>query len=85
MRSICAGSTFGPMPTLPMTCPAASEDSAAQESADDKTQRLESDARAVQISTIHSAKGLEYPIVLLPFGWGSEEHKTDGPLTWIQL
>ncbi len=31
--------------------------------------RLESDARAVQIVTIHKSKGLEYPVVLLPFGW----------------
>jgi exodeoxyribonuclease V beta subunit len=31
--------------------------------------RIDSDARAVQITTIHSAKGLEYPIVLLPFAF----------------
>ena len=29
--------------------------------------RLESDARAVKIVTIHSCKGLQYPITLLPF------------------
>ncbi len=44
-----------------------------KQSADDKAEeqslRLESDARAVQISTIHSAKGLQYPIVLLPLAW----------------
>ncbi|MCU1396532.1 MAG: Exodeoxyribonuclease [Ilumatobacteraceae bacterium] len=31
--------------------------------------RIDSDARAVQITTIHGAKGLEYPIVLLPFAF----------------
>ena len=31
--------------------------------------RIESDAKAIQITTIHSAKGLEYPIVLVPFGF----------------
>lgn len=31
--------------------------------------RLESDARAVRIVTIHGSKGLEYPVVFCPFGW----------------
>lgn len=31
--------------------------------------RLESDARAVQLNTVHRSKGLEYPIVVLPFAW----------------
>ncbi|WP_035237627.1 exodeoxyribonuclease V subunit beta [Desulfobacter vibrioformis] len=31
--------------------------------------RLESDARAVAIVTIHKSKGLEYPLVFLPFLW----------------
>ncbi len=31
--------------------------------------RLESDAKAVKIVTIHKCKGLEYPIVFCPFGW----------------
>ena len=36
-------------------------------SEDSHIQRLESDAAAVQIITIHKSKGLEYGIVLLPF------------------
>jgi exodeoxyribonuclease V beta subunit len=37
---------------------------------DDAELRLESDARALQIVTMHSSKGLEYPIVFCPFlGW----------------
>jgi exodeoxyribonuclease V beta subunit len=31
--------------------------------------RLESDARAVKIVTIHKSKGLEYPVVFCPFNW----------------
>lgn len=32
-------------------------------------QRLETDDNAVRISTIHASKGLEYPIVFVPFAW----------------
>ncbi|HEY4743823.1 MAG TPA: 3'-5' exonuclease, partial [Desulfuromonadaceae bacterium] len=31
--------------------------------------RLETDANAVTIATIHASKGLEYPVVFLPFAW----------------
>jgi len=31
--------------------------------------RLESDASAVKIVTIHKSKGLEYPVVFCPYGW----------------
>ena len=34
-----------------------------------RTRRLESDADAVQIITIHRAKGLEFPVTYVPFGW----------------
>ena len=40
--------------------------------------RLESDANAVRIVTIHKSKGLEYPVVFCPFNWdGSEIGKKD--------
>ncbi len=41
----------------------------ADASADDEAQqlRLESDARRVQIVTLHKSKGLEYPLVFLPY------------------
>ncbi|MBI5483380.1 MAG: exodeoxyribonuclease V subunit beta [Deltaproteobacteria bacterium] len=32
-------------------------------------QRLETDDNAVRIATIHASKGLEYPIVFVPFAW----------------
>jgi exodeoxyribonuclease V beta subunit len=43
---------------------------ATRDSADeDRTRRLESDAEAVQVLTIHRSKGLEFPIVYLPYLW----------------
>ena len=46
---------------------------------DDETQqlRLESDARRVQVMTLHKSKGLEFPLVFLPFaGIGKGERNT---------
>ena len=45
---------------------------------DDALLRLESDAERVQIVTIHTAKGLEYPLVFCPFLW---DGKLLGPFT----
>lgn len=38
--------------------------------------RLESDASLVQVITMHKSKGLEYPIVFIPFPWSLKLHKT---------
>ena len=45
--------------------------------------RLESDAGLVQVVTIHKSKGLEYPLVFLPFACAYRAVKaTDMPLKW---
>ncbi|NWN92110.1 exodeoxyribonuclease V subunit beta [Marinobacter adhaerens] len=41
---------------------------AADEEDEHRTLRLESDAALVQVITVHKSKGLEYPLVFLPFG-----------------
>jgi len=42
---------------------------------EDQQLRMESDENLVQIVTIHKSKGLEYPLVFVPFVWGSKEIK----------
>ncbi len=49
------------------------EKRASQPTAEDEQLRLESDENLVQVVTIHRSKGLEYPVVFLPFPW------SDGP------
>ncbi|KAA1428089.1 AAA family ATPase [Nocardioides antri] len=43
--------------------------------AGERPRRLDSDARAVQIVTIHGSKGLEYPIVYLPYLYAGYERE----------
>lgn len=35
----------------------------------ERSRRLDSDADAVQVVTVHTSKGLEFPVVLVPFAW----------------
>lgn len=55
---------------------------------DERQLRIESDAQAAKIVTMHSAKGLQYPLVFCPFLWSSKKiggirklaRKGDAPL-----
>ncbi len=49
---------------------------AGQDYAEERSRRLESDAAAVQVITVHASKGLEFPIVYVPFGWDKFESRT---------
>ncbi|MDQ1670826.1 MAG: exodeoxyribonuclease beta subunit [Actinomycetota bacterium] len=42
---------------------------AAREGGQERSRRLETDAAAVQIITVHTSKGLEFPVVMVPFAW----------------
>ncbi|MEA2023164.1 MAG: UvrD-helicase domain-containing protein [Actinomycetota bacterium] len=56
-------------------------DAGKERSADEaeaRERRLETDAAAVQVQTIHGAKGLEYPIVLCPFLWDGGSTRRPG-------
>jgi len=56
---------FGPEQTLVWLQASRDED----QSMDETELRLESDEETVKIVTMHSAKGLEYPVVFCPFLW----------------
>ena len=49
-------------------CAAASTE-APDDISEERSRRLESDADAVQVVTVHRSKGLEFPVVYVPFGW----------------
>lgn len=44
---------------------------------DEEIIRLESDSDLVNITTLHSSKGLEYPIVFIPFLWDNFDSKSN--------
>lgn len=50
------------------------------EGAAERSRRLESDAEAVAIRTVHTSKGLEWPVVYVPFGWDRWQPTSPDPL-----
>ncbi|BEP13443.1 exodeoxyribonuclease V subunit beta [Acidothermaceae bacterium B102] len=42
---------------------------AERDSVVERSRRLDSDAAAVQILTVHTSKGLEFPVVMVPYAW----------------
>ena len=44
---------------------------------EERARRLESDAEAVQVITVHRSKGLEFPIVFCPYMWDGRPFKKD--------
>ncbi|MBE7188637.1 UvrD-helicase domain-containing protein [Jatrophihabitans endophyticus] len=46
----------------------------------ERSRRLDSDAEAVQLVTTWASKGLEFPVVLVPFDWDRHLFDTDVPL-----
>ena len=46
---------------------------------EERARRLESDAEAVQVITIHRSKGLEFPIVFCPYMWDGSALHERGP------
>jgi exodeoxyribonuclease V beta subunit len=47
---------------------------------EERARRLESDAQAVQVITIHRSKGLEFPIVYCPYVWDGRPFMSDVPV-----
>ena len=54
---------------------------AGKEGVQERSRRLESDADAVQVITVHTSKGLEFPVVLVPFAW--DRWAPDAPSTAV--
>jgi len=50
------------------------------EEAESRQRRLETDAAAVQVQTIHAAKGLQWPVVMVPYAWDVTQHRIDIPV-----
>ena len=52
------------------------------DTAEEQIVRLESEAELVKVVTVHKSKGLEYPLVLLPFACAAREVKRGDGFVW---
>ncbi|MDZ7675989.1 MAG: UvrD-helicase domain-containing protein [Acidimicrobiales bacterium] len=78
-----ASSTVGLAPTTLVSWLDARRDEAATDNGvDDRSRRLETDADAVQVWTVHRSKGQEFPIVYVPFAWMTTKQDRDTPLVF---
>ncbi len=55
-------------------------DAARDSDNEERARRLESDADAVQVITIHRSKGLEFPVVLCPYMWDGRPNTNEVPV-----
>ncbi|MGZ4483405.1 MAG: UvrD-helicase domain-containing protein [Nocardioidaceae bacterium] len=53
---------------------------AREDVSEERSRRLESDAEAVQVITVHRSKGLEFPIVYVPYLWDKHVFPNPDPL-----
>ncbi|MEO8743157.1 MAG: UvrD-helicase domain-containing protein [Lysobacteraceae bacterium] len=60
----------------------AGDDAASEDAADERQLRIESDAKRVRLMTLHSSKGLQFPLVLLPLMWAHTGRKPTMPLVF---
>ncbi len=60
----------------------AQADEGQADTVDEQIVRLESEAALIKVVTIHKSKGLEYPLVLLPFVCSQREVKSGDSFVW---